>query len=190
MSSSGPVSHGFDHVAGAGLALGPDHGGPLADAPQRLAQIAAAADERHREVVLPDVVFLVGGGQHLGLVNVVDPQRLEDLGLDKVPDPALGHDRDGHGAFDLLDDGGIGHAGHAPGRPDVGRYPLECHHGAGPGLLGDLGVLGRYDVHDDPAFQHLGEADFHRPGPLVHAVPPLARLLRCAHRCSHSDVRR
>ena len=43
------VADGLDDVAGAGLALGADHRGALGDAAQRLAQVAAAADEGHRE---------------------------------------------------------------------------------------------------------------------------------------------
>ena len=40
-------------------------GGVIMDvttAAQGFAQIARAADERHLEIVLPDVIFLVGGG--------------------------------------------------------------------------------------------------------------------------------
>ena len=44
----------------AGLALGADHGRAFGDAPQRLAQVARAAHERHLEVALVDVVLLVG----------------------------------------------------------------------------------------------------------------------------------
>jgi hypothetical protein len=66
------VAHGFDHIAGAGLALGADHGRALANAAQGFAQVAAAADEGHLEVVLVDVKLLVGGGQHFRLINVVD----------------------------------------------------------------------------------------------------------------------
>lgn len=45
--------------------LGADHGGTLSDAAQGLAQVAAAAHERHLEVVLVDVVDLISGGQNL-----------------------------------------------------------------------------------------------------------------------------
>jgi hypothetical protein len=37
---------------------------------------------------------LVGRRQHLGLVDVVDLERLEHLRLDEVADARLGHDRD------------------------------------------------------------------------------------------------
>jgi hypothetical protein len=53
--------------------------------------------------VLVDVVDVVGGREHLGLVDVVDAQRLEDLRLHKVANPGLGHDRDRDGRLDLLD---------------------------------------------------------------------------------------
>src|SRR3954462_1144936 len=49
------------------LALRADEGGPLGDPPQRLAQVGRAADERHVEGPLVDVVGLVGRGQDLGL---------------------------------------------------------------------------------------------------------------------------
>ena len=66
----------------------------LADAAQGLAEVRGAAHERDGERPLVDVVGLVGRGEHLGLVDVVDTERLEDLRLDEVPDPGLGHHRD------------------------------------------------------------------------------------------------
>ena len=152
------VPHRLDDVAGAGLALGADHGRALGDAPQRLAQVDGAAHERDREVPLVDVVGLVGRGEHFALVDVVDLESLEDLGLDEVADAGFRHDRDGDRLLDLDDLLGIGHAGHAAVFADVGRHALEGHDGAGAGVLGDLGLLGVGDVHDDPALEHLGEA--------------------------------
>lgn len=40
-------------------------------------------------------------------IDVVDADSLEDLGLDKVADPDLCHNRDGHGVHDLLDHAGV-----------------------------------------------------------------------------------
>ena len=37
-------------------------------------------------------------------------------------------------------------------------HPLEGHDGDGAGVLGDLGLLGGDDVHDDAALEHLGHA--------------------------------
>ena len=104
------------------------------------------------------------GVEDLGLVDVVDAERLEDLGLDEVADARLGHDRDGHGVHDPDDHLGIGHAGDAAGLADVGRDALERHHGDGAGILGDLGLIGGDDVHDDAALEHLGETLLGRPG--------------------------
>ena len=92
------VADGLDDVAGAGLALGADHRRALGDAAQGLAQVGGTADEGGGEGPLVGVVDLVGRGEHLGLVDVVDAERLQDLGLDEVADAGLGHDRDGHGA--------------------------------------------------------------------------------------------
>ena len=121
-------------------------------------RFGGAADEGHREAPLVDVVGLVGRGEDLGLVDVVDAERLEDLCFDEVPDAGLGHDGDRHRRLDALDHLGIGHAGHAALAADVGRHPLERHDRDGAGVLGDAGVIGRDHVHDHPALQHLGEA--------------------------------
>ena len=107
---------------------------------------------------------LVGRGQDLGLVDVVDAERLEHLRLDEVADARLGHHRDGHRVHDPLDHRRVAHARDAARRADVGRDALERHHGDGAGILGDLGVLGRDDVHDDAALEHLGQALLGGPG--------------------------
>ena len=52
---------------------------------------------------LVDVVRLVGGRQDLGLVDVVDLERLEHLGLDEVADARLRHHGDRDGLLDLAD---------------------------------------------------------------------------------------
>src|SRR6202035_2025143 len=45
------------------------------------------ADERHGELPLVDVVGVVGRRQHLGLVDVVDAEALQNLRFDEVTDP-------------------------------------------------------------------------------------------------------
>ena len=97
------VAHGLDDVAGAGLALGADHRRALGDPPQRLAEVGGAAHERDVEGELVDVVGLVGRREHLALVDEVDAEGLQDLGLDEVTDAGLGHHRDRHRGLDALD---------------------------------------------------------------------------------------
>ena len=105
------MASGFGDVAGVGLAFGADHGRPLADPSQRLAEIGGSAYERDGEAVLIDVVGVVGRRKHLGFVDEVDLQLLKDLSLDEVPNTGLGHDRDGHRLNDLRDEIGIAHTG-------------------------------------------------------------------------------
>ena len=152
------VTDRLDHVARAGLALGADHGGPFVDAPQSLAQARRAADEGHLELPLVDVMRLVGRSEHLALVDVVDVESFEDLGLHEMADARLGHDRDADRLLDLDDLLGVGHTGHAALFADVGRDTLQRHDRAGARLLGDASLVGRGDIHDDPALEHLGEA--------------------------------
>ena len=89
-------------------------------------RLVAPHTNGHGEGPLVDVVGLVGRGEHLGLVDVVDAERLEDLGLDEVADAGLGHDRDGDDGLDALDHLGIAHAGDAAVAADVGRAPARA----------------------------------------------------------------
>jgi len=173
IAGDGPqVTHCLDDVAGAGLALGANHAGPLGDAPQRFAQVGGAAHERHRERPLVDVMCLVRGGQHLRLVDVVDIEGFEHLGLAEVADPGLGHDRNRHGRLDALDHRRVAHAGHTAVTADVGRHAFERHHGDRAGILRDLGLLGRDDIHDDAAPEHVGKPalDPHRSDQMRRSV--------------------
>jgi len=104
------------------------------------------------------VVDVIGRRQHLGFVDVVDVERLQHLRLDEVADAGLGHDRDRHLGDDRLDQIRVAHPGDAALRADVGRHALECHDRDGAGVLGDPGLLGGDDVHDDAAFQHVCQA--------------------------------
>ncbi|GAA3307996.1 hypothetical protein GCM10020295_68550 [Streptomyces cinereospinus] len=104
------------------------------------------------------------GGEDLGLVDVVDAERLQDLGLDEVADAGLGHDRDGDGLDDALDHVRVGHPGHAAVLADVGRDALQGHDGDGAGVLGDLRLLRRDDVHDHAALELLGHSALHARG--------------------------
>ena len=65
---------------------------------------------------------------------------------------------------DLLDARGVGHAGHAACRADVGRHALERHDRDRARVLGDLRLLGVDDVHDDAALEHLGQAGLDAQG--------------------------
>jgi hypothetical protein len=78
-----------------------------------------------------------------------------------VADPGLRHDRNGHGVDDLVDHVGIGHAGHASLRADIGGNALQRHHSNGTGVFGDAGLLDVDDVHDDAALKHFSHAPLH-----------------------------
>jgi hypothetical protein len=158
------VLDGVDDVTGAGLALGADHGCAFGDAAEGFAEVARAADKGCGEGMLVDVVGLVGGGEDFGLVDEVDAEVLEDLGFGEVADAGLGHDGDGDGADDALDELGVSHAGDTAFGADHGGDALECHDGDGSGLFGDAGLFDVHDVHDDAAFEHLGEAEFEAEG--------------------------
>ena len=156
------VTNCLDDVAGAGLALRANQTRAFADAPQRLAQVGGTAHERNRERELVDVVSLVGRSQHFALVDVIDPERLEDLGLDEVPDACFGHDRDGDGCLDRFDHLGVAHPRHPSVSTDVGRHSLERHHRARPCVLCNFGLFSGDDIHDDATFQHLCETALDR----------------------------
>src|SRR5207302_3611609 len=127
----------------------------------------------------------LGRRQHLGLVDVVDAQRLQDLRLHEMADPGLGHDRDGDRGLDLLDQAGIAHPGDPAILSDVGGDALQRHHRTSAGLLGDPGVLGSDNVHDHAAFQHLGQPGLDLEGRL-HARLGNGITVAFAHRVLNS----
>ena len=55
------VTNGFNDIAGASLTLGTNQACAFADTTQRFAQVGGAADKRHREGPLVDVMRLIGG---------------------------------------------------------------------------------------------------------------------------------
>ena len=152
------VSGGVGNVAGSGLALGTDHGSALVDATQCLTEVGGTADEGNLEGPLVDVVLVVGRGQDLGLVDVVDTEGLKDLRLDEVADAGLGHDRDGDRIDDAVDHVRVAHARNAALGADVGRDTLESHDGYSACIFGDAGLFCGDNIHDDAALEHFRHA--------------------------------
>ena len=132
----------------------------LADAPQRLAEVAAAADERHAEGELVDVVVPR---------RPASAPRSRRCSRRRAPPGSaprrsgrcgLGHHRDGD-AFWIS---WIFFTGRpcGPRRPRARMsrgHALQRHHRRRARVLGDLRLLGVGDVHDDAALEHLGQAD-------------------------------
>lgn len=73
------VADGLDDVAGASVALQPDHSSALGDAAESLTEVLGAAHKWHLEGALVNVVRLIGGGEHLRLVDAVHTESLKDL---------------------------------------------------------------------------------------------------------------
>ena len=103
------------------------------------------------------MVDVVRRAEHLGLVDVVYAEVLEDLRLHAVADTGLGHDRDVHGVEDALDQVRVRHAGHATLGADVSRHALQRHDGNGTGIFGDLCLLWGDHVHDHAALEGIGQ---------------------------------
>ena len=105
------------------------------------------------------MVLLIRRGKHLAFVDVVHPQGFEHLRLREVTDARFGHHRDRDRMHDFLDDSDGRHARYAAFLADVRRHPLKRHDCHGARVLGNLGLLGRGDVHDHAALQHFGQSD-------------------------------
>lgn len=56
----------------------------------------------HLELMLGDVILVIGSRENLGLVDIVDTGRLEDLRLYKVSYTGFGHHRDRDSVLDLF----------------------------------------------------------------------------------------
>ena len=169
------MPHGFHDVARARFALRANHGRAFPNAPQGFAQVARAANKRHAVIVLPNVVFFIGGGQHFALVNEVHFQCLQNIRFGKMADAYFGHHGDGYRVHNFANDFDRCHARHAALFADVRRHALQRHHGACSGVLGNFGLLRVRDVHDHAAFEHLRKADFHTP--LIRAFAAIAMAI-------------
>jgi hypothetical protein len=73
------VLNGLDDITGTSLTLSADHSSTFGDTAQGLAEVAAAADEGNLVAVLGDVVDIIGGGEDLGFVDVVNTNGFQDL---------------------------------------------------------------------------------------------------------------
>ena len=185
------VADSFDHIAGARFALGADHRGTLGDTTQRLAQVATATDKGHGKFVLVNVVIFVGGGEHFALINIIDPERLQNLRFDKVADARLGHHRDCHCGNDALDHIGVTHARHTTIATDVSRHPFQRHHRTRAGLFGNARLLRCHHIHDHAALEHLRQAGFHRKGAGLRAAAiciPIATVHHLLHSLPYSST--
>ena len=151
------VPYGLHDVACAGFALRADHRRTLAYAAKSFAKIARAADERNLELRLVDVPHIVGGRQHLALVDVVYLYRLENPRFGDVAYAALCHHWYRHGILYRPYHRRVAHAADATYRPYVRRDALESHHRACARRLRYLRLLGRGHIHYHPALEHLGE---------------------------------
>ena len=106
------------------------------------------------------MVFFVRRREYFAFVDIVNFQRLENIGFREVSDTDFCHHGNAHRLHDLADLGDAGHAGDAAFLADVGRNALEGHDRHRARLLGNLGLLGVGDVHDDAAFEHFRQTDF------------------------------
>jgi hypothetical protein len=71
--------NGFHDVACPRLTLCADHSCTFRNTAKRFAKVAAAADEGDFEGGFFDVIFVVGGGEDFGFVDVVYSDAFEDL---------------------------------------------------------------------------------------------------------------
>ena len=152
------MPHGFNNIAGARFTFRPHHSRAFVDAPQCLAQIAAATNEGHFELPFVDVVLFIGRCKHFALVDVIHSERLQNLRLDKMTDPGLCHDGDGYGVDDALDHIRIAHAGDTPLHADIRRHALQRHDRYRAGIFGDARLIRRDHIHDDATLQHLRQS--------------------------------
>src|SRR5581483_2419535 len=88
------VPYRFHDVARPGLTLRADHGRAFGDAAQGLTEIACAADERHLEILLGDVVLFIGRREDFAFIDIVDTERLEYPSFHEVANTRFSHYRD------------------------------------------------------------------------------------------------
>jgi hypothetical protein len=82
------VAHGLNDIACASLTLGPDESCTFGNATKCFAKVACATHKWNFEIVFVDVVFIISWSENLGFIDIIDANRLKNLGC-----PALGGSR-------------------------------------------------------------------------------------------------
>ncbi|GAI17462.1 unnamed protein product, partial [marine sediment metagenome] len=137
----------FDNIASAGLTFGSNHGCSLTNAAQGFTQVTAATDKGNLKVMLPDMMAFISRGKYLRFINVIYTEGFQCLGFNKVSYAALSHYRYRNCFHNGFNDRWVSHPSDTTGSPDISRYPLQCHHGTGTSLFGNLGVFGGDHIH-------------------------------------------
>ena len=151
------VTHRLNHITRARLALGTNHRGTLGNTAQGLTQVLGTTYKRHVKLRLVDMIDVISRTQHLTLVDIVNLDGLQNLGLGNMTDAALRHHRDAHGLLDTTYHLGVAHTTHTTRCTDVSRDSFEGHDSAGTGSLSNLGLFGSSHVHDNTTLQHLSQ---------------------------------
>mmetsp|Transcript_10701 Transcript_10701/g.16285 ORF Transcript_10701/g.16285 Transcript_10701/m.16285 type:complete len:205 (-) Transcript_10701:32-646(-) len=148
----------LDNVSSPSLTLGTEHGGTLGTPTKCLTNVTTSTNKRDIEDILINMIHLIGHGEHLTLINIINFARLQNLCFDKVSDTSLGHDGDGDGVFDFEDHVGVGHACDSAVATDVGGDAFEGHDGDCSGCFGDLGLFDVHYIHNYTTLEHLRQS--------------------------------
>src|SRR5712692_9031481 len=184
------MTHRFDNITGAGFALRADHGRTLADAPQSLAQVACAAYKRHTEKVFVDMEMLVSRRQHLGFIDAIHADGLQNLGFYEMSNTTLRHHRNSHSLFNLNNQFGIAHTRHAALRANISWHPLQRHHCRRSRVLRDTRLLSVDNVANHAAPEHFWKISLNLYGSclLLHDQLSPTNEVKCSHPCSHFTI--
>mmetsp|Transcript_27271 Transcript_27271/g.37610 ORF Transcript_27271/g.37610 Transcript_27271/m.37610 type:complete len:271 (+) Transcript_27271:255-1067(+) len=155
------MAHSLHHIASSCLTLGADHGRALCNPSKGLTQVSATAQHGHVKVVLVDVMNLVCRGQDLALINVVNTNRLQNLGFYKVTNAGLGHDWNGDSCFDGLNHFRVRHTSYTSIFANVSGDPLQGHHCDSACFFSNTRLFNIDDIHDASALEHLCKAYLH-----------------------------
>ena len=185
------MTHGLYNIAGTGFTLGSDHRGALADAAQRLTEIAAAADKGYTEVLLVNMESIVGRGENFALIYEINAQSFEDLCFNKMSDSTLGHHRDCDRFLNVLDYPRIGHPRYASGGSDICRNAFQRHDSLRAGVSCNLCLLSVGDIHYHATFEHFRQANLGSPSRLLAFGPQcFTHDDKVAQRCTLVNSRR
>ena len=116
------------------------------------------------------MVFFISRGQDFALVDIIHPQRFQDLRFDKVADARLCHHRNRDRIDNPFDHIGIAHARHTALHADISRHPFQRHHSDRAGVFGDSRLLRRDHIHDDATLEHLCQTTFYLVGTFLAAI--------------------
>mmetsp|Transcript_10566 Transcript_10566/g.18512 ORF Transcript_10566/g.18512 Transcript_10566/m.18512 type:complete len:202 (-) Transcript_10566:44-649(-) len=161
------MTNSFNYIACSSFSFSANHGCSFAYSSQGLPKIATTTDKRNLELVFVDVMGFICRSENFAFIDIIDAERFQYLGFNKVTNSCFRHHWNRNSSFDSLNNSRIAHPGNAPMFSNVSWDSLQSHHCNSTSFFSNLCFVGIYYIHNYASFEHLSEPNFQCKCPLL-----------------------